>query len=83
LNVHRIRRINRDLVERDEDSAPESISDTKDWLNCNGNFDKLNDTEDHCDADVESHIDLGDTIGDLECLEQQDMSAVLNVPGLI
>jgi hypothetical protein len=36
LNVRRIRRINRHPVESDEDSAPESISDTEDWLNWNG-----------------------------------------------
>jgi len=36
LNVRRIRRINGHPVECDEDSAPESISDTEDWLNWNG-----------------------------------------------
>jgi len=36
LNVRRIRRINRHPVESDEDSASESISDTEDWLNWNG-----------------------------------------------
>jgi len=33
LNVRRIRRINHHPVESDDDSAPESISDTDDWLN--------------------------------------------------
>jgi hypothetical protein len=33
LNVRRNRRINCHPVESDEDSAPESISDTEDWLN--------------------------------------------------
>jgi len=33
LNVCRIRRINSHPVESDEDSTPESISDTDDWLN--------------------------------------------------
>jgi len=36
LNVHRIRRINCHPIECDEDSAPESISDTEDLLNWNG-----------------------------------------------
>jgi len=35
LNFRQIRRINRHPVESDEDSAPESISDTEDWLNWN------------------------------------------------
>jgi len=36
LNVRRIRRINGHPLEIDEDSAPESILDTEDWLNWNG-----------------------------------------------
>jgi len=36
LTFHRIRGINRHPVESDEDSAPESISDTDDWLSWNG-----------------------------------------------
>ena len=39
LNVRRIRRINRHPVGSNEDSAPESISDTEDWLNWNGDLD--------------------------------------------
>jgi len=35
LNVPQIRRINRHPVESDDDSAPESILDTDDWLNWN------------------------------------------------
>jgi hypothetical protein len=37
LNVSRIRKINHQLVESDQDSKPESISDTKDCPNWNGN----------------------------------------------
>jgi len=47
LNVRRIRRINCHPVESDEDSAPESISDTADWLNWNGDLDNPNDSECH------------------------------------
>ena len=56
LNVRRNQRINRYSVERDEDSAPESISDTQDWLNWNGDLDNPNHSEDNCVADVESEI---------------------------
>jgi len=52
LNVRRIWRINRHPVERDEDSASESISDTEDWLNWNGDLDNPNDSEDNCVADM-------------------------------
>jgi len=56
LNVHQIQGINRHPVESDEDSAPESISDTDDWLNWNGDLDNPNDSEDDCAADAESDI---------------------------
>jgi len=36
LNARRIQRLNRHPVQNDEDSASESISDTEDWLNWNG-----------------------------------------------
>jgi len=39
LNVRWIRRINHHPVEIDQDCAPESISDTEDWLNWNGDSD--------------------------------------------
>ena len=64
LNVRRIRRINRHPVESDEDSAPESISDTEDWLNWNGDLDNPNDSEDDCTADVESDMEQDNTIED-------------------
>jgi hypothetical protein len=45
LNVRRIRRINRHPVESDNDSAPESILGTEDWLNWNGDLHNPNDIE--------------------------------------
>jgi hypothetical protein len=83
LNVRRIRRINRHPVESDEDSAPESISDTDDWLNWNSNLDNRNDSEDDCAADDESEIEQYSGIEDSECPEQQDVSAAPNVPRLV
>ena len=82
-NVCRIRRINCHPVESDEDRAPESISDTEDWPNWNGDLDNPNDTEDNCAANVESDIKQGNVIEDPECPLQQDVSATHNVPGLI
>jgi len=83
LNVHRIRRINRHPVESDEDSAPESISDTEDWLNWNGDLDNPNDSEEDCAVADESDIEHNNGIEDPECQEQQDVSAAPNVPGLV
>jgi len=83
INVRRIRRINRHPVESDHDSAPESISDTDDWLNWNCDLDNPNDSEEDCAADNESDIEHNNGIEDPECPEQQDVSAAPNVPGLV
>jgi len=83
LSVRRIRRINRQPVESDKDSAPESLSDTDDWLNWNGNLGNPNDSEDGCAADDESDIEQYNGIEELECPEQQNVSAMPNVPGLV
>jgi len=83
LNVHRIPRFNRHPVESDEDSAPESIFDTEDWRNCNGDCENPNDSEDDCAAEVESGIEQDNSIEDLQCAEQRDVCAAPYVPGLI
>jgi hypothetical protein len=83
LNVRHIRRINHHPVESDEDSAPESISDTEDWLNCNGDLIIPNDSEEDCAADDDSDIEHNNCIEDPECPEQQDVSAAPNLPGLV
>jgi len=83
LDVRRIWRINRHPVETDDNSPPESIWDTADWLNWNGDFDNPNDSEDNWAGDVESEREQDRRIEDPECPEQWDVSAVPNVPGLI
>ena len=83
LNVRQIRRINRHPVDRDQDSAPESISDIEDWLIWNRGLDNANDSERDCGADCESDIEQGNSIEDPDSREQRDLSAAPNVPGLI
>jgi hypothetical protein len=83
LNVRRIRRIHRHAVESKEDSTPESISDTDDWLCWDGDFDYPNDSQENWAADDESHKEHHNGIKHPECPEQQDVSAVPNVPGLV
>jgi hypothetical protein len=80
LNVHCIRRINRHPVESDKDSAPESISDTEDWLNWNGDLGNPNDSKEDCAADNDSNIEHNNCIEDPECPEQLDVSAAPHVP---
>jgi hypothetical protein len=57
LNVRQIRRINRHPAESDEDSTPESISDSDDWLDWYCDLDNPNDSKDDCAADDESDIE--------------------------
>jgi len=83
LKVRCIRIINCHSIESDDNSAPESISDPENWLNCNGDLDNLNDSEDNCAADDESDIERNNGIKELECIEQYDVSATPNVPGLV
>jgi len=82
-NVCRIRSINCHPVESNEDSAPESISNTQNLLNWNGDFDNPNDSNDDCAADLKFDIAQDNGIEDTDSTEQQDASAAPNVPGLI
>jgi hypothetical protein len=80
LNVCRIRRVNHHPVVSNEDSAPESISDTEDWLNWNRDLDNPNGREEDCAVDNDSDIEHNNCIEDPECPEQQDVRAAPNVP---
>jgi hypothetical protein len=66
----------------DDDSAPECILDTNEWLNWNGDLDNPNDSEDDCPADDEFDIGRNNRIEDPQCPEPQGVSAAPNVSGL-
>jgi len=83
LNVHRIKKIDRHPAESDEDCAPESISDTENWLDWNGDLDNANVSEDDWEADDEFDLEQDNVIEDSETTVQRDVSAALNVPRLI
>jgi len=83
LNGRRIWKIDCHQVENNEDSSPESISDTDDWPNWKGALDNPNYSADDCAADDESDIKQYNGIEDSKCPEQQDVSAAPNVPGLV
>jgi len=83
LNFRRIRRIHCHPGESHGATAPESISDSNDWLNWNGDLDNPNDSTEDCAVDDESVIEHNNGIDDLECLEQQNLSATQNVPGFV
>ena len=67
----------------DWDSAPERVWDTKNWLDRIGEIDNWNYSEDSCEEDSESDLELDKGIDDQETHEQRDVSPKPNVPGLI
>ena len=75
LNVSGIKIIDRHPAQSDEDCAPESISDTENWLDWDGDLDDPNDREDDWEADTDSEIELDNGIEDPESPEQRDVSA--------
>jgi len=83
LNVRQICRIDHHPAEIDDNSAPESVSDTENLLNWNGDLDNPNESKDDCDADNKSDVELENCFEDPECPEQQDVHATPNIPGLI
>ena len=83
LNVHWIGIIDRHPGGSEEDRAPESISDTKNWLNRDGDIDIQKVSEVDREVDDKYEIELGNAIGHQENLERQIVCAAQNVPGLI
>jgi len=83
LNVCWIKRIDCHPAESDEDGSSASISDIKNWLNCNGALDNPNDSEDDREADNESDMERHNGSEDSETQVLRNVSAAPNVPGLI
>jgi len=79
LNVRRMKWIDHHPAESDEDCSPESISDIKNWLNCNWDLDNLNDREDDWEADNESDTELDIGSEDSETPEVRNVSAAPNI----
>jgi len=75
--------MNRHPAESLEDSAPKSISDTKNCLNWNGNLDNPNEREDECEADDESYMEPCCGIEASKTTDHCVVSAAPNVTGLI
>jgi hypothetical protein len=64
INVRRIPRISYHPVNSGQDKTPESIADTKHWLNCNSNLHNPNDCDDHCVADNTSDMKQNNCVED-------------------
>jgi hypothetical protein len=83
LNVCGIWRIDHHPAERDEESSPETIADTENLINWNGELNYPNDSEDDWEADNQSDMELQNGSEDSEILEQQNVSVTANVLGWI
>jgi len=83
LNVRRIETFDCHPVVNNEDSSPERISDTENWLNRNGDLDNPNHSQEDSEADIESDMELDNGKEDPESPKLWDESATPNVPGLI
>lgn len=83
FNVRRIKRINHHLAESEEQCPPDSISDTENWRNWNGDLVNLNVDEVNRVAKIESHSQLDHVIEGPEIPEHRDISAAPHFPRLI
>jgi hypothetical protein len=83
MNIHRIWRINSDLVESNKDCELESIADIDHCLNWNGVMDLLNDSEDCWAVDNKCDHEHNNYIEDLEYPEQHVVSAAPKMAGLV
>jgi hypothetical protein len=79
LNVHQSKHIDRHPAESDEDTSPKSISDTKNWLNWNGDLDNRNYIKDDWEVDHESDMELDNGSDDSETPEVRNVGAAANV----
>jgi len=77
-----VKRINRHPAKSDEDSGLETIVHTEICLYQNGAMDNPNATDDDCEADIESDMELNNCIENPECPARRDVSVAANVPGL-
>jgi len=78
-----IRRNHHHRVAGDEHCAPETISDTENWLNWHGKLDNPNQSEDDCEGNDQSDVELGNVIEASERAAHRVVSAAPNVPELI
>jgi hypothetical protein len=83
LNVRRFKRIDCHRTDSGENSSPASISDTKNWLNWNGDLDNPNASDDDREADNESDMQLENRSEDSETPEEQNVRTAPMVHELV
>jgi len=83
LNVDQNKRNDSHAVESDEDCAPETISDTKNWRIRNFDFDTPNTRKDDWEEDNKSDIELDKGLKPQPSPYQWNLTATQNVNRLI
>jgi hypothetical protein len=58
FNICHIQIVDCSSAEHDEDSVPESLSSTENWLNWNGDLDNSNVSNNDCKADDEYNVNV-------------------------
>jgi len=83
LTICQMKRVDSHPAGGDEEIALESVSDTENWLDWNGDLDNPNASEDDWEADNESKIELFNGVRDSQTPEQLYVISTLNIPKLI
>jgi hypothetical protein len=83
LNVRQLKQIDRHSGASDDNSSPESITDTENWLNWNWDLDDPNEGEDDWEADNLSDMELVNCSEDSETPEQRNVSAAPDFPRFV
>jgi hypothetical protein len=83
LNVCQIKPMEHYPAISDEESSPESISDTRNWLNWNEAFDNSNNSEADWETGNEADLDLANGSEKSETPQQRNLSAAPTVRGLV
>jgi hypothetical protein len=82
FNVHQIRRFNHHPDDSEEESTPQRILESENWLNWDRDLDNANDSKDDCATDAESAIGREMSIEDPEHPVLRDVCATPNVSAL-
>jgi hypothetical protein len=83
INICQIIKMDRHTSHSCEDSAPESISDTENWLTSKDDLDHPTERENECEADDKSDIEPCSGLKPSESPDHLVVHAIQNVPTLI
>lgn len=83
LNLHRIKQTNCNAAKSQRNIAPDSISDTKNWLDWHGVLDNIHDSEKNWEVDKQYNIEPDNGITDSQNSLQRNVSGTQNIAGMV